>query len=177
MGCCPFEGVHHAGHPSDTLYHVNASQEVEQSSAMLRVGAFKSGSKDEAQGFKREKNWGFVDEEGALMIYYALLPCTVVLEFDMGQPDGAILRSRACYDDQAADIEQQTGRASTLLDRTLPDHVHGTRQNNKTRSFAQDSMLPCAQWHAHHCSNGHAVQDWTSWNLRCTAVATRSRGT
>ena len=86
---------------------------------MLRVGPFKSRSKDEAQGFKREKNWGFVDEEGALMIYYALLPCTVVLEFDMGQPDGVMLRSRACYDDQAADIQQQTGTPPSFALRRL----------------------------------------------------------
>ena len=91
------------------------------SSAAQRVGSFRSGGKDEAQGFKREKNWGFVDEEGALVIYYALLPCTVVLEFDMGQPDGAVLRSRACYDDQAAVIQQQTGTPpSGSL--TLPSH-------------------------------------------------------
>ena len=44
------------------------------------------------------------------MIYYALLPCTVVLEFDMGQPDGVVLRSRACYAEQATVIEQQTGQ-------------------------------------------------------------------
>ena len=44
------------------------------------------------------------------MIYYALLPCTVVLEFDMGQPDGVLLRSRACYAEQATVIEQQTGQ-------------------------------------------------------------------
>ena len=43
------------------------------------------------------------------MIYYALLPCTVVMEFDTQQPDGVLMRSRACYDDQAAAIEQQTG--------------------------------------------------------------------
>ena len=77
-----------------------------QSGASLRVGPFQ---KSEKLGFKREKNWGFVEEDGALMIYYALLPCTVVLEFDMGQPDGVLLRSRICYDEQAAIIEDQTG--------------------------------------------------------------------
>ena len=54
------------------------------------MGAFQP-KKDSAAKFKREKNWGFVEEDGALMIYYALL------------------HSRACYDDQAAIIEQQTG--------------------------------------------------------------------
>ena len=76
--------------------------------ASLRVGAFQP-KKAGAVKFKREKNWGFVEEEGALMIYYALLPCTVVMEFDTQQPDGVLMRSRACYDDQAAAIEQQTG--------------------------------------------------------------------
>lgn len=94
---------------------------------MLRVGPFKAGGKEEAaQGFKREKNWGFVDEGGALMIYYALLPCTVVLEFDMGQPDGAALRSRACYDDQAADIQQQTGTPRSAI---LPPPSFSTQCN------------------------------------------------
>ena len=48
------------------------------------------------------------------MIYYALLPCTVVMEFDTQQPDGVLMRSRACYDDQAAAIEQQTGEQQSL---------------------------------------------------------------
>ena len=72
------------------------------------MGAFQP-KKDSAAKFKREKNWGFVEEDRALIIYYALLPCTVVLEFDKGHIDGVALRSRACYDDQAAVIEQQTG--------------------------------------------------------------------
>ena len=76
--------------------------------ASLRVGAFQP-KKAGAVSFKREKNWGFVEEEGTLMIYYALLPCTVVMEFDTQQPDGVVMRSRACYDDQATAIEQQTG--------------------------------------------------------------------
>ena len=49
------------------------------------------------------------------MIYYALLPCTVVLEFDMGQPDGVMMRSRSCYAEQAAVIEQQTGQLYTQI--------------------------------------------------------------
>ena len=84
------------------------SQQRCDAGASLRVGAFQP-KKAGAVNFKREKNWGFVEEEGALMIYYALLPCTVVMEFDMQQPDGVLMRSRACYGDQAAAIEQQTG--------------------------------------------------------------------
>ena len=87
-----------------------------QAGASLRVGAFK---KNEKPGIKREKNWGFVEEDGALMIYYALLPCTVVLEFDMGQPDGVLLRSRTCYDEQAAVIQQQTGAHCMTLKQAL----------------------------------------------------------
>lgn len=91
------------------------------SGASLRVGAFQP--KKESMGqFKREKNWGFVEEDGALMIYYALLPCTVVLEFDMGQPDGVVLRSRACYTGQATVIEQQTGQLERFTADT-PIHV------------------------------------------------------
>jgi hypothetical protein len=78
--------------------------------ASLRVGPFQE-KKDEA-GFKREKNWGFVEEEGALLVYYALLPCTVELQFDTTQPDGVSLPSRTCYNDKAAIILQQTGKFS-----------------------------------------------------------------
>lgn len=49
------------------------------------------------------------------MIYYALLPCTVAMEFDMGQPDGVVMRSRSCYAEQAAVIEQQTGQLYTQI--------------------------------------------------------------
>ena len=76
---------------------------------MLRAGTFLPKAKDKGPGFKREKNWGFVEEGGDLMIYYALLPCTVVLQFDMGQPDGVVMRARTCYDAQAAAIQEQTG--------------------------------------------------------------------
>jgi hypothetical protein len=84
-----------------------------QTGASLRVGSFQE-KKDKA-GFKREKNWGFVEEEGALLVFYALLPCTVVLHFDTTQPDGVSLRSRTCYDDKAAIIRQQTGKPAACL--------------------------------------------------------------
>lgn len=106
--------VHRFSHLSDEIENAqHPDMPDKQSGASLRVGSFQ-GKKDK-KGFKREKNWGFVEEEGALMVYYALLPCTVVLEFDMGQPDGVILRSRACYDNQAAIILQQTGQLVLVM--------------------------------------------------------------
>ncbi len=108
-------------------------------------------------GFKREKNWGFVEEEGALMVYYALLPCTVVLEYDMGQPDGVILRSRACYDDQAAIIQQQTGKgAAHCIHTTSCTLVTLAAWQNNSRSRNQAGHQPSLTlvW--------HNLQGWTS---------------
>eukprot|EP00884_Botryococcus_braunii_P008167 jgi/Botrbrau1/17351/Bobra.0015s0095.1 len=59
--------------------------------------------------FKREKNWGFVDDGGRLLIFYSLLPCLVVLEFEPSLPDGARLHSRYCYEAQASSIAHATG--------------------------------------------------------------------
>ena len=61
------------------------------------------------EGFKREKNWGFVDEGGRLLIFYSLLPCLVVVEFAPDTLDGVRLHSRFCYEPQAAAIEGSTG--------------------------------------------------------------------
>lgn len=59
---------------------------------------------------RREKNWGFFEEDGTLLITYALLPCTVVLEFVPAKPDNLRLRSRHCYATKAAAILQISGR-------------------------------------------------------------------
>ncbi|KAK9818993.1 hypothetical protein WJX81_003370 [Elliptochloris bilobata] len=59
--------------------------------------------------FKREKNWGFVAEGDALLVYYSLLPCTVVLQFDTAAEGGVVMRLRACYEQQAASIARATG--------------------------------------------------------------------
>ena len=56
-----------------------------------------------------EAGWGFVAEKEALVIYASILPCTVALEFDGSAPDGAVLRSKHCYEDAAAKIESHTG--------------------------------------------------------------------
>ena len=60
-------------------------------------------------GFKREKNWGFIAEGDALLVYYSLLPCTVVLQFDPAAEGGLVMRSRACYERQAAGVARATG--------------------------------------------------------------------
>ena len=56
-----------------------------------------------------EAGWGFVAEKESLVIYASILPCTVALEFDDSAPDGAVLRSKHCYEDAAAKIESHTG--------------------------------------------------------------------
>ena len=89
-------------------------QELEHDQPLLNVRPFMGKTKKTAPRFKREKNWGFVEEDGALMIYYALLPCTVVLEFDAEKPDGVAMRGRTCYDAEASAIEQHTGRRTHI---------------------------------------------------------------
>ena len=67
-------------------------------------------SADGAAGLcRREKNWGFFEEDGALLITYALLPCTIILEFVPSEPDSLRLRSRHCYTPEAAAILQTSG--------------------------------------------------------------------
>jgi hypothetical protein len=61
------------------------------------------------QRVDREASWGFVPEKDVLLIYPSLLPCTVALEYDPDIPEGILLRSRHCYEEQAAKIEDYTG--------------------------------------------------------------------
>jgi hypothetical protein len=63
----------------------------------------------------REAAWGFVAEKDALVMYPALLPCTLSLEFDPEAPEGALLRARHCYEDQAPRIEDATGAGCCAL--------------------------------------------------------------
>ena len=58
---------------------------------------------------RREKNWGFLEEDGALLVIYALLPCTVVLEYVPEEPDNLRFRSRHCYAPDAAAILRASG--------------------------------------------------------------------
>ena len=105
-------------------------QEQERDQPLFNVRPLMARAKEQAPRFKREKNWGFVEEDGALMIYYALLPCTVVLEFDTGQPDGVLMRGRTCYDAEAAAIEQHTGTREHLPESTGCCHfgLHAVQQ-------------------------------------------------
>jgi len=51
-----------------------------------------------------------MEEDGVILITYALLPCTVVLELDLANPEALRIRSRHCYMPQAPSILQATGR-------------------------------------------------------------------
>ncbi len=73
-----------------------------------------SASVERGVDFKREKNWGFVAEGERLLIFYALLPCTVVLEFDAGAADGVRLAHRACFAHGAAATLEHTGASRGL---------------------------------------------------------------
>ena len=68
----------------------------------------------------REAAWGFVAEKEALVIYPAILPCTVALEFDPDVPEGALLRARHCYEDLAPRIEDATGAHTCYVIAALP---------------------------------------------------------
>lgn len=100
----------------------NLSTLIEESSRgfvveKARSGLFSRAALEPAEPskFKREKNWGFVEEGGRLLIFYSLLPCLVVLDFDPSLPDGARLHSRFCYEAQASSVMHATGDASFPL--------------------------------------------------------------
>lgn len=62
----------------------------------------------------REKNWGFAADAERLLVFHALLPCTVVLAFDLragALQAGASARveSRACFSGAAAATALATG--------------------------------------------------------------------
>ncbi len=63
----------------------------------------------------REKNWGFAADRERLLVFHALLPCTVVLAFDLGRAGalhagaGARVESRACFSGAAAATALATG--------------------------------------------------------------------
>ena len=83
---------------SDAIEHSQRSTALERRSIFRRHASF-----------KREKNWGFIAEGDALLVYYSLLPCTVVLQFDPAEEGGLIIRSRACHERQAAGVARATG--------------------------------------------------------------------
>ncbi len=66
-----------------------------------------------------EASWGFVAEKDGLVIYPSLLPCTVALEYDPEVPEGALLRNRHCYEDQAPRIEDRTGAIPSSLTKNI----------------------------------------------------------
>ena len=90
--------------------HLSAAVEAAAHVDGLRPAAkAESASAEQGDNFKREKNWGFVAEGDRLLIYYALLPCTVVLEFDPAAPDGVSLAHRDCFAGSAAATLENTG--------------------------------------------------------------------
>ncbi len=64
---------------------------------------------------RREKNWGFWEEDGKLLILYGILPCTVVLEFDPLRPSEPSIRSRTCYVLDTVPILQASGKTHAIL--------------------------------------------------------------
>ncbi len=65
--------------------------------------------------FAREKNWGLLEDGGELLLFYTLLPCTVVLSYDLTLGNATALaataraESRACFGGAAAAIARHTG--------------------------------------------------------------------
>ncbi|KAK9805203.1 hypothetical protein WJX72_005882 [[Myrmecia] bisecta] len=47
--------------------------------------------------FKPEKNWGFLEQDGQLLLIYSLLPCTVIYRVDPTADKGAVFDRSFCY--------------------------------------------------------------------------------
>ncbi len=78
--------------------------------------------------FTREKNWGLVEDRGELLVFHVMLPCTVVLAFDLSDGnatavnDTARVASRACFADAAEAIAKATGACLDLCVRDRLAH-------------------------------------------------------
>ncbi len=90
---------------------------------------------------RREKNWGFWEQDGKLLILYGTLPCTVVLEFDPLQSMEPTIRSRRCQVPQASSILQTAGRSRTSLLHT-PAHLHALDGMVETPEGVANSRSP-----------------------------------
>ncbi|KAK9841053.1 hypothetical protein WJX81_008184 [Elliptochloris bilobata] len=69
----------------------------------------------EGSSFAREKNWGLAEDRSELLVFHALLPCTVVLAFDLNGANvsapgpSAHVASRTCFAGAAAAAATATG--------------------------------------------------------------------
>lgn len=52
----------------------------------------------------QEKNWGFLEEDGRLLVVYSLFPCTVLLEYDPASDGGVRPYRKICYTNQDGNL-------------------------------------------------------------------------
>lgn len=50
---------------------------------------------------RSEKNWAFLEHGNKLIVFYSLLPCTVMYVFNPKAPKGAVYHSGYCYENHA----------------------------------------------------------------------------
>jgi len=96
-----------------------AAEAAQRADGRAAAAAAESLSAVAGSSFTREKNWGLAEDGGALLVFHALLPCTVTLAFELGGGDGnasaadaggaARVASRACYTDAAEATLAATG--------------------------------------------------------------------
>ncbi|BDA41016.1 hypothetical protein COCOBI_01-6710 [Coccomyxa sp. Obi] len=85
------------------------NQGVKQPGVLTLLDILSMGQARKKEEFRREKNWGFWEDNGKLYILYGILPCTVVLEFNPDQPSQPSVRSRTCYVPEMLSILQASG--------------------------------------------------------------------
>lgn len=103
---------------------VEAAQRTKGHQAAVRAASL---SYVAGSTYTREKNWGLVADRGELVLYHVLLPCTVVLAFDLSDGNATAVNNtarvvgRACYTGAAEVIARATGaRLATLFKNLLP---------------------------------------------------------
>ncbi len=96
---------------------VEAAQQTKGHQAAVRATSL---SYVTGSTYTREKNWGLVEDNGELLSFHVLLPCTVVLAFDLSDGnvtavnDTAQVVCCACYSDTAEAIAEATGAQLAL---------------------------------------------------------------
>lgn len=69
----------------------------------------------------REKNWGFLeDSNGGLLVFYSVLPCTVILYYESPRSKVPVLKSGKCY----SDVEDLYAESRLQSDEILHNSGH-----------------------------------------------------
>ncbi len=137
-----------------------AAEAAQRPDGRAAAAAAESLSAVAGSSFTREKNWGLAEDGGALLVFHALLPCTVTLAFELGSGDGnasavnaggaAQVASRACYTDAAEATLAATGaRRGGHVGRRVaaaPLAAMSSLLRGLARGLAATAALP-SKWH------------------------------